>query len=149
MRHHPSINRVLSCLYRHTQMYYDRQLSRYNLGYGSLSFLMVLFHHDGIHQEEISRKLHIDKATTARAIQKLTAGEYVRREPDLSDRRAYRIFLTAKAIAFKPELYRLSSAWTRQLTTGFSEVERAQIFALLDKLALNARIFRTLPTSAD
>ncbi|HCK99734.1 MAG TPA: MarR family transcriptional regulator [Candidatus Marinimicrobia bacterium] len=141
--HHVSIGRYLSCLYRHTQMYLDRQLRDYGLGYGSLSFLMILFRNDGIHQEELSRILNIDKATTARAIGKLINAGYLRREPDIHDRRASFICLTPEGISLKPELERLSQQWTEQLTAGFSDEERAQVYRLLDKMSRNTVTFRT------
>jgi len=141
--HHESIGRYLSCLYRHTQMYFDRQLRDYGLGYGSLSFLMTLFRNDGIHQEELSRILNIDKATTARAIGKLITGGYLRREPDIHDRRASFIYLTPKGVSLKPELKRISQQWSEQLTAGFSDGERAQVYRLLDKMSRNTVTFRT------
>ncbi len=142
MKNNPSIGRMISCLYRHTQMYFDRQLKTLSIGYGSMAFLMVLYRLDGIRQEEISQKLHIDKATTTRAIQKLVKAGYVVREPDSTDRRANRIFLTEKGVALKPKLRKMSDDWTRRLTAGFTEAEKNQIFVLLGKLAGNATVFK-------
>ena len=144
MKKYPSTSRFLSCLYRHTQMYFDRQLSRYELSYGSLSFLMILFHYDRIHQEEISRKLSIDKATTTRAIRKLVELGYVRREIDPADRRAYFIYLTEKGLALKPELKRLSREWSDRLTTGFSPEDKEQFFKLLEKMSQNAAALKSI-----
>ncbi|MDO9547846.1 MAG: MarR family transcriptional regulator [Candidatus Marinimicrobia bacterium] len=144
MKNHQSISRFLSCLYRHTQMYFDRQLGQYELSYGVLSFLMVLFHHDGIHQEEISRKLSIDKATTTRAIHKLIESGYVRRETDPADRRAYFIYLTDKGLALKPELTQLSRDWSAQLSSGFTSEEKEQIFQLLEKMSYNSAMLKSI-----
>jgi len=143
MRNHQSVSRFLSCLYRHTQMYFDRKIKTYELNYSTLSFLIVLLHHDGIHQEDISRKLSIDKATTARAIHKLMKSGYVRRETDPGDRRAYYIFLTEKGLTLKPELKRLSREWSDQLTTGFSPEDKEQIFSLLEKMSRNAAALKS------
>lgn len=144
MRNQPSISRFLSCLYRHTQMYFDRQLKQHELSYGALSFLMVLIHHDGIRQEEISRRLSIDKATTARAIHKLIEVGYVRRETDSADHRAYHIYLTAKGLALAPELKRLSRAWSAKLTVGFTPEDREQVFRLLEKMSRNAAALKSV-----
>jgi len=144
MKNNPSISRFLSCLYRHTQMYFDRQLQPYEISYGSLAFLMVLFHHDGIHQEEISQKLSVDKATTARAIQKLVELGYINRVVDQCDRRAYQIFLTARGKALRPQLEALTRKWTAHLTDGFTAAEIEQSFRLLEKMSQNARRFKNL-----
>lgn len=144
MQENISISRFLSCLYRHTQMYFDRQLQPYEISYGSLAFLMVLYHHDGIHQEEISQKLSVDKATTARAIQKLVELGYINRVVDQSDRRAYQIFLTARGKALRPRLEALSRKWMAHLTDGFTAAEIEQSFRLLEKMSQNARRFKSL-----
>ncbi|MCD6206308.1 MAG: MarR family transcriptional regulator [Candidatus Marinimicrobia bacterium] len=145
MKKHPTVSRFLSCLHRHTQIYFDRYLHQYDLSSGSLSFLMVLFHHDGIHQEEISRKLSIDKATTARAIHKLLEVGYVSRKQDALDRRAYIISLTEKGRALKPELKRLSRKWSEKLTAGFSPEEKEQVFDLLERMSRNAAASKLNP----
>jgi len=140
--HHESIGRYLSCLYRHTRMYLDRQLRDYGLGYGSLSFLMTLFRNDGIHQEELSRILNIDKATTARAIKRLMSLGYVIRKQDPKDRRAYRLHLTEKGLSLKPILARTSAKWSQILTAEFAPEERTRVLELLKKMSHNSVNFR-------
>ena len=143
MKKHHSVGRFLSCLYRHSQMYFDQQLSQFDLSYGTLSFLMILFHHDGIHQEEISRKLSIDKATTARAIHKLAKMDFVRREMDPADRRAYFIYLTEKGMALEPDIKKIAKDWSEKLTSGFNTDEQQQIFRFLEKMSRNAATQKT------
>jgi len=140
--HHESIGRYLSCLYRHTQIFFERELSDYGLGHGTFSFLMILSKNDGIHQEKLSRFLNIDKATTARAIKRLMLLGYVERKQDPKDRRAYRLHLTKKGLSLKPILARTSAKWSEILTAGFDSEERIRVLELLRKMSCNSVNFR-------
>ncbi len=142
MQGRESIGRYLSCLHRHTQMFFERELSDYGLGHGTFSFLMILSKNDGIHQEKLSRFLNIDKATTARAIKRLMSLGYVVRKQDTKDRRAYRLHLTAKGLSLKPILARTSAKWSEIVTAGFGSEERTRVLELLKKMSHNSVNFR-------
>jgi len=140
--HHVSIGRYLSCLYRHTQMFFERELSDYGLGHGTFSFLMILSKNDGIHQEKLSRFLNINKATTARAIKRLMSLGYVERKQDPKDGRAHRLYLTAKGLSLKPILAKTSAKWSKILAAGFDSEERTRVLELLRKMSRNSVNFR-------
>ncbi len=142
MQGRESIGRYLSCLHRHTQMFFERELSDYGLGHGTFSFLMILSKNDGIHQEKLSRFLNIDKATTARAIKRLMSLGYVVRKQDTKDRRAYRLHLTEKGLSLKPILARTSAKWSEIVTAGFGSEEQTRVLELLKKMSHNSVNFR-------
>ena len=77
-------------------MYFHREFSEWNLGGGSHPFLMILWHHDGLTQTDLTDMLHMDKAGTARTLSRLTELGYVEKRTDETDHRAHRIFLTNK-----------------------------------------------------
>ena len=133
-----SIGRWISILYRYGQSYISKQLESYNIGSGQYIFLIILFRNDGISQEKLSEHLKIDKATTAKAIKKLAAEGYIKREIDSLDKRAYKVFLTPKALAIKPIVQDAIKSWEELLTSGLSENEIVLIKQLLDKMAKNA-----------
>ena len=61
---------------------------------------------EGVKQAELAESLDLAPITLARLIDKLTASGLVERRPDAADRRAYRLFLTEKAL---PVLERLGA----------------------------------------
>lgn len=132
-----SLGRWISLLYRQGQIYISNELKPYNIGYGQFPFLNVLFKNDGIHQEEISRMLTIDKATTGRALIKLEGEGYVKRVRDTEDRRAYKVFLTPKGRKLQPVLHQILSQWTTILSFDFSEEENEMIKQLLGRMYQN------------
>ena len=133
-----SIGRWISLLYRQGQITIGHELSMFNIHRGQAFVLMMLYQEDGLNQEEIARRLCVDKATSGRAIKKLEAEGYVGRLRDPNDKRAYRIHLTEKGRLVEPELTRIFRNWTSVLSQGFSEEEKEQVLALLKQMYENA-----------
>lgn len=133
-----SPGRLIACLHHQARSYFEKELAPYDLGSGAMPVLKALLHHDGINQQELSAKLHVDKATTTRAITKLVKNGYVRRERDPEDQRAYRLFVTPKAQEIAPEIRRVLQAWTAILTEGLTDEEKETSLALLQHMRNNA-----------
>jgi DNA-binding MarR family transcriptional regulator len=68
--------------------------------YGSI--LVPLFEQDGLQMGELARRARLSKQTMTTMVRLLEREQLVRRERDPSDRRAFRIVLTAKARRFQP-----------------------------------------------
>ena len=132
-----SIIRYISILYRYGQSYITKRLGALNIGSGQYVFLMTLYRKDGISQEELSSYLKIDKGTTAKAIKKLEEEEYLIRDIDLRDKRAYRISLTSKALEVIPIIQAAAGDWENIITSGLSEEESLCIERILQKMAQN------------
>lgn len=76
----------------------------------------------------------MDKVTVSRAIRALDARRLVRRRPNSNDKRASDVTLTAEGEAIYLEIAPLALHYEAALLEGFSDEERAQLVALLDKL---------------
>jgi DNA-binding MarR family transcriptional regulator len=133
-----TLGRWISLLHRYGRIYISRELEQYSIGQGQAPFLIALYHKDGICQDELAQLLKIDKGATARAISKLEQAGYVRRETSREDLRLNRIFLTAKALEFKPKLSAVLQRWSDIISTGLTGEEMEQAFILLEKMAHNA-----------
>ena len=133
-----SLGRWISLLYRYGQMFITKELQPYSIGKGQFLFLIALFHRDGMRQEELSYLLKIDKGTTARAISRLEKAGYVRREPSREDLRANLVFLTPKALEFRPKLAAVLRRWSEIMSAGMTETEVDQALAILERMAQNA-----------
>ena len=133
-----SLGKYVSIIHRHGRIFIDEKLGQYGIGSGQAPFLMALYHNDGIRQEDLCKSINIDKGTTARALKKLESSGYVSRQRDSSDKRAYSIHLTKKALDFKSELRKIFSEWTDALANGLTEEESFKALELLQALANNA-----------
>jgi len=121
-----SIFKWLSIVMRYTHKHINHQMEDLQIGRGQHQYLLTLYHHNGISQEELSKKLGIDKGTTARAVKKLVDNGYIVREVDENDKRAFKLFVTDKAEGYKNKFFEISDEWEATLLEGISE-EQQQI----------------------
>ncbi|TVX99109.1 MarR family winged helix-turn-helix transcriptional regulator [Cohnella terricola] len=89
-----SHGQYISAINRHMQILISAELAPYRIGSGQYIFLMAIAFQQPITQKALSEKLLIDKTTTAKAIAKLEAEGYVRREADPADNRYHLLYLT-------------------------------------------------------
>jgi len=115
----------------------DRKLNDHTIGGGRYSFLFYLYHHNGASQDEISRDIEIDKASTARALRKLENGGFIFRKTDENDRRINHVFLTEKGYSTREELIGLSNQWKNGILEGFTDDEILTLEKFFLKLTKN------------
>lgn len=66
MSNPPFIVKIISFLYRYSQMYLDKELAPYHIGSAQFYILMRLYNNDGINQESLSQSVWINKNAVAR-----------------------------------------------------------------------------------
>ena len=60
-----------SILYRSMQKFYDKRLSKYDIGSGQLPLLLLIYEHEGISMQELAKMGAFDKGTITRGLVKL------------------------------------------------------------------------------
>jgi len=133
-----SLARWVSILYRYGQSYVTKRIESYNLGSGQFVVLITLFGSDGISQDQMSKYLKIDKASIAKAVRPLEKGGYIRREVDENDKRAYKVYLTQKALDIREDLFEVINEWENTLLSDLSDSDKVLFLKLLKKVAHNA-----------
>lgn len=133
-----SLGRWISLLHRESKITIGKQLQEFGIGSGQHPALMILYEEDGLIQDDIAHRVFVDKATIGRAIQKLEQNGFVRREHDVHDKRAYRVFLTQKGRSVEQDVKRVLMGWTRMLASGFSDQERNGAVDALKRMHKNA-----------
>ncbi|MEJ8553487.1 MarR family winged helix-turn-helix transcriptional regulator [Tepidibacter sp. Z1-5] len=132
------IGKSISILHRYGQIFFNDEFKELSISKGQYSILICLFYHDGITQDDVAKKLRIDKANIARGVKKLEENGYVVRQVDPDDKRAYRLHPTEKAIKVKPHIYESLAKWMDIITDGISEDEIEQFIKTITKLTINA-----------
>lgn len=126
-------------IYRCTQTYMDKNLEKFNLTVGTYPYLFVLNKNPGISQNEISRELNVDKAMSARTVSKLIKLGYIRKEENVHDIRAYKLYITEQGKSIIPEIFSIVQEWIDILVKGNSE-EKIQIaIEFLESVLENAK----------
>jgi DNA-binding MarR family transcriptional regulator len=134
------IGKYIGEIHRSSCIYFSKKFSRFGIGAGQYLFLLNLYNHDGITQEELTEKVRLDKATTARAIKKLEDEGYVKRIKKENDKRAYKLEITEKATQIKEEVYSIMNEWEAKIRSCLTDEESQELMNLLSKLSKNSLI---------
>lgn len=121
----------ISAIYRHMQVLISSELAPYRIGSGQYIFLMAIAVQQPITQKELSEKLLIDKTTTAKAIAKLEAEGYVRREAYPADNRYHLLYLTDSGREVAPNVQEALARVKNKTRKGITDEEYDLLVSLL------------------
>ena len=141
------LSKLTGCIYRCTQVYANEILKQFGLTSGSYPYLLTLFNNDGINQNQISRELDINKAMSAREIKKLIRLNYVKKEIDPDDARAYKLYLTEEGRSLIPEILQAMNHWNNTITQGLNDREKKELVRMLDIVLKEAKYYRCIQKS--
>ena len=130
----------ISSIYRHLQIYLNNKFSNLGFGSGQYLFLKHIAQNEGIYQKDLSERLAIDKATTAKAVGKLTTLGYITQKQNIEDKRFYNLYITEKGCEVIPEIKTILKGTRTILQRGMSSDECDKSLKLLD-LMLNNIIY--------
>lgn len=137
----PGINKYASIVYRISQTYFDEQLKQFHIGSGQQFFLLRIYQHPGISQQELAEKGYYDKGTTARAVKKLEEEGYILRKVNNQDKRIIQLYVSKKGETLIPVITKAIADWRSIITEGLSDEESAQIENGMKYIAMNARSY--------
>ncbi len=132
-----SHGKYISAIYRHMQVLITAELAPYRIGSGQYIFLMTIASQGRTTQKALSEELLIDKTTTAKAIAKLEAEGYVRREPDPEDNRYHLLQLTEAGKRVIPDVQAALNRVKEKTAKGISDEEYELLLSLLKKVLRN------------
>ena len=98
-------------------------------------FLMHLFKKDGQSQEQINTHMQYDKGVVARMASSLEKNNYITREINNEDSRAYHLYLTKKARAFNPQMMVILREWNDVLIRGETEKDIKAMSEILKRIS--------------
>jgi DNA-binding MarR family transcriptional regulator len=99
--------------------------------------LSLLIRHEGINQGGLADILEVEPITLGRMIDRLQEAELVERRPDPADRRAWRLFNTAKGTALFDQLIPYANETFEIALDGIAEDDRAKLMDMLMKIRAN------------
>jgi MarR family transcriptional regulator, transcriptional regulator for hemolysin len=90
-----------------------------------------------VRQVELAEALDVEPITLCRMIDRLEEAGLVERRRDESDRRAWRLFLTAEATPVLAKLERMGIAFNADILTGIGEEDRAAALRVFARIRGN------------
>ena len=122
---------LLAKAYQKAHGDFKRRLQLYGLTPIQHLIIEVLWAEDGLSASEISKKLVLDGATLSGVLDRLTAGGWVVKESDSTDKRIMRIYLTSKSKGLKPKLSEARDRTNEELLESFTLEEKVLLKRLL------------------
>ena len=129
------IQKYINRIYRAAVLDRAGQFEEIGLSGTLVSYILQLVRHPGLNQDELSRKIFVDKSSVARQIRWLKEKGFVDRQIDPEDNRKRLLFPTQKAQAAYVEIEKYLDDWNLVLMEQFSEEEYEDIVDFLRKLA--------------
>ncbi len=109
-------------------------LARREVNLGHWFYLRILSEHDGLSQQELSRRVGIHPNTAVPALDSMEKNGLVTRTRDPKDRRRFCIHLTEKGRGFRDEMAPPIKAMLARSVNGVSTEELDVFFNVLDKI---------------
>ncbi len=134
----PSISRYINVLSRASGMFRGANMKNQELRPYLQNYILVLTRCPGLSQEQIARKLCVDKSSVTRALASLEKIGYVTRVRDEADKRITLVYPTEKAIESRAEIKNAYKEWNSYIKEGFTAEEEAEFIRLLEKAAKRA-----------
>ena len=99
-----------------------------------ISFILQICRNPGLTQEQLAKRLFIDKSTVTRNISRMAKNGFIRREVDSADRRARLLFPTRKAKELYPVIIEYLDEWNDYLTGDLNEEDQESLLRLIRHL---------------
>ncbi len=112
-------------------------LDKLGLYRGQPPVLFALWEQEGLTHSELAERLGITPATTTRMLQRMEKAGFVQRQPDASDQRVSRVYLTEAGRAVRAELEAVWQQMELESFRGFSDEERVVLRSFLSRLREN------------
>ena len=116
---------------------YEQRARPFGLTRAQWQILAHLQRHEGVNQSGLAEIIEIEPVTVGRLIDRMEEAGWVERRADPGDRRAHRLFLTARARPMLERCHNLAEELRAEAFTGISEGEREILTALLMRIRSN------------
>ena len=103
------------------------------------AFILIISKNPGSSQEELARKICLNKSTVARALNHLEKYGYIDRTPNPDDKRQFLVYPTDKMHEILPEVRQVSKEWNDCIAEGIPKEELQIFYSVLRQMESKAK----------
>lgn len=129
--------RDLDNIVREIHTIYEASFKNYSLQKGQFAYITRICENEGINLADLSFRLKVDKTTTTKAVQKLIVSGLINKVQDVTDKRVWHLFPTAKTRELYSQIIAEKNRVLELCFAGFSNKERATFSSLVTKMSAN------------
>ncbi len=130
----PDLMHHITDIARCAALFRQEELAALGLKSCHASYLCAVCSCPGITQDQLARRIFINKSNVARQLVVLEEDGFVERRPSPEDKRAIQVFPTQKAHDAMPQIIRIFRVWESFVAQDLSEEERKALAAMLEKM---------------
>lgn len=134
----PPITRRINIISRCATAYRAAMLKDTGLQGAHHGYILALCRNPGLSQEQIARRIYINKSNVTRHLAQLEKNGFVERRQNDADKRVILVYPTQKAYDIQPRVAEVSRTWNAYLTEDFSDEEIEQFYAMLERITKRA-----------
>ena len=134
----PALMHHITDIARCAALYRQEELAALGLKACHASYLAAICHCPGITQDQLARRIFINKSNVARQLAILEEDGFVQRKPSPEDKRATLVYPTEKAIEVLPQINRIFRDWESLVAQDLTEEERALAVKMLERMKTRA-----------
>jgi len=134
-----NVGRFIRQIYRTSNMYSQQVLKDVEMTTSEIDVLRIAYHHESISQQDLSRRLGIDKAAVARLVSTLEAKGYIYRMADENDKRIKRICVTEPGEEAQAEARATEQEFYEWLFSDIGEAEQEIFLTVCEAVFLKAK----------
>ncbi len=122
---------------------FEQRAKGYNITSAQWRAMAQLSRHDGLTQVALAHLLEIEPMSVCRLIDRMEAGDFVKRLPDPADKRAKLVYLTEKSRALLDVMRVVAMDVYEDAFEGFDEEERSGLVNALNRI--NENLSKEIP----
>lgn len=130
----PALMHNLTDIARCAAQYRSEQFAALGLKSCHGSYINAICHCPGITQDQLARRIFINKSNVARQLAILEEEGFVERRSSPGDKRATLVYPTQKALDILPQVNQILRCWEDYLAQDLTEEERALAVTTLEKM---------------
>lgn len=130
----PALMHNISAISRCAAAYRQEELAPLGLKAIHASYLVTLCRDPGLTQEQLAKRVFVNKSNAARQVAALEEAGFVTRSPSEEDKRAMLVYPTEKAYEALPKIRQTFREWESLAAQDLTEEERQLLVTMLSKM---------------
>lgn len=131
------ISDLIAIIYKSYKNYLIHQLTELEVTPGQIPFILELMHSKSTYQSDLTEKLFLSRAVTAKTLKKLDEKHIIERRIAGDNRRKNKVWLTEKGEKIASKIDKIEKNWDKELLKNLDE-NAVQIKKILEALAKNS-----------
>lgn len=132
-----NLTRLISILHNQKNSYMNMKLKAFGLSHGQAIALKIIYEENNIKQEDLNKRLQIDKSAVTRMLKTLEDKGFVIKKTSKEDKRNHVLFLTAKGEKLYPQIKRVIEKTNEMMLSDIDEHQQKILEELMIKMKKN------------